>query len=291
MRDQVTGQDRKATPLVVIHERTLREPLEDAVRRARASSPGSQILVVGPDEPEELAGPVLTPCEATDRSHATLPAPTKASIEEAAVQRVGQAWLQSEQMMTQWAEEAKSLANSLERALGSSHFDELNDGVRRLIELTDWMQTSCAEALHRAGKAARGMELHNTALFVRDAAHEIHSKHPGVDLTLPPLEDAPLVMCAPAAVCAAFSAALEAVSSRIAGQGQIRVEIEEGALSVLHRFRGTAFGPDLGDVPGHVAGQLYQLVVEVHGGRILPGRDGSPAELVIALPTAYGDQR
>jgi len=271
-----------AVGVTVIRERDLEEPLEDAVRRARADSPGSRILFVGREE----AGPVLMPV-AADRPGPADSECASSPVEDT-VRRVGREWLQSEEMMNQWVREAKSLARALEAAFGSGDFHALNDGVRRMVELAGWMEVTSAETLRRASKAASGMERHDTALLVRDAARGIHAAFPEVDLTLPPIDGAPHVVCVGGAIHAAFHAALEVVASRIGGRGQVRVEIEEGSLYVLHRFHGTAAGA-LGQVPGHLGPRLHHLIAELHGGRVLQGRHSPSTELVVALPSSAGD--
>ena len=91
----------------------------------------------------------------------------------------------------------------------------------------------------------------------------------------------------------AFSLAFEAVATRLGGRGSIEIEIEVGALFLLHRFRGrpaAGLSQTEADQAARVLATnlprlLRHLIVDLHGGRIFPGvHDDKGQSLTIALP-------
>ncbi len=288
--------------LVVVDERELVEPLEQAIRRIRRApaTHGARILVISAEDPGAAADDSeFDGAEADDvllqpqpRARA-FPSAGETSLEavEDGIARLGKRWLHDHEIMDQWLQEAKALGFEVEHALARGDLGQLADQVRRSIEITAWMEATQCESRRVAEKAAVGMEPRNTSELVRDAAKVIHPVYAEVDIRLPPVDGIEPVMCRPALIWHAFRLVLTALAWRIGRRGLIRIEIECGAVHTLHRFVATpATDVPLRDVPPHLVERMRRWIVEEHGGRLFPGASGvAGAEIVVALPSQRGD--
>lgn len=235
----------------------------------------------GPD------GPVIEP-QPQDRLARRHPSQLSSRV-EAAIVRVGRSWLHNEEIVGQWVREARSIAGDLEQDLASGELGAVAEGVRRVTEVLAWLDAAAQESARRARRASRGLERRDTGALVRDAAKRIHAVWDEVDIQLPPLSTY-RADCRPGALSQAFGLALEAILRRIGGRGSIEIEIEEGALYVLHHFRGVPVDDSErpGEaIPQQIAQRLRHLVVDIHGGRLFPGPAGAGAiVLTVAIPRA-----
>ncbi|MFQ5506429.1 MAG: hypothetical protein ACE5F1_16790 [Planctomycetota bacterium] len=282
----------EVSPLIVLDERQLEEPIEAAIRRIREdpARQGSRILVIGSDEEQEEAGTAtIYPQAAPGRGRRWFLGPDPSSeilaeqVDEA-IRRTGRSWLDGEEILRQWFGEQERLVLELEQDLYAQDPERLAADLGRLRELTLWVQESLSENLRRAERARQGMEPLCTVDSIRDAARRFHDREADVDLLMPPLNRATQVTGQAATLQKAFLNVFALISHRIGNSGRIRVQVEEGEAFVFHRFEGIPRDRDteLREAPPHLIEQIRHLIVSVHRGRIrTAGRSG----LVIALPS------
>ncbi|MCB9881691.1 MAG: hypothetical protein H6832_00810 [Planctomycetes bacterium] len=251
-------------------------------------------LIVGPEPADAWGDDTLHAEVLAPKPSTRLPrwaSPESTSRVEAAIARVGRKWLHGEEILGQWLAEARGLARDLEEKLARGSLEEVGTAARRVSEVLGWVDAVTTEQRKQSALAARGFDVYDPAVLLRDAARHVHGRWPAIDLALPPL-GVTEVVCRAGALGRAFDLALEAVIRRIGGVGAVQLEVEEGALYVLHRIRGSRSvlgDPGAGrsgiEVPEVLAGRLRHLVVQIHGGRLFRGpTTDDDAAITIGIP-------
>ncbi len=234
-------------------------------------------------EPDPVRGAVLTP-----QGGGTPGRPRKLDLhlhELRLLAEIGKPLLLGHEALERWLAEGRVLLEELAGAIEEGGRDAARRELERLRELQGWLRETAAEVLRRARLIAAGHAPQDVAALVRDAAGAFHPACGELRIVLPPLEEHRKVPGQALGMVQAFHVALELLAHRLGGRGEIRIELEEGALLFLVRFQGVPAGEPLAEPPADLACRLRELVVGLHGGRIFPGSEGpAGASLVLGFP-------
>ena len=296
----VSDPSASGSPLIVLDERKLDAPLEESIKALQKQNPGARILIVGPedggpgeggadeggaDEGSALSSAAILEPKPSVRPKFGMTEPSVLGKVDAAIAMVGADWQQSDEILARWVGEAKRLIDGMQEELAQDNVAALAKRLDSIHELMGWIHEALGDSLYRAGKASKGMQVLNPAALLRDAARSLHRRRPGIRLQLPKLQPCPSVTGRAGTLQQAFQIAIEGVAASLHGRGDLRIEVEEGNLFILHRFVGIPDAEDgrQAEFSPHLLHRLTYLIEILHGGKIFSeSSDGKGLVLAVS---------
>ncbi len=283
-----SGEQRNArvispNQMVILRESDLDCDLATAIQRIRGSedTSRSRILIVGPDD-EVKDGPAYSE---------PLPMPSlPMSIGQVARAGGQQALTDSGERVAPKMESLGTLLGELDTALNDLE-EAVQEGIQARLggrlkvarEISDWIRATAEDVTLDVEGMSGGFQ--SVDLF--ELVHEIHGQvetfFPELCINLTPAEGDSHCWARATDLSEALFIAMAITSHRISGRGSINIEVVGSPEEARVRMLG--LGEPVPVAAGEEMGRFRQILVEEHGGRIVPDALGPGGTgLIIALP-------
>ena len=265
--------------LVILRESELDCDVATAIQRIRSkdATSRSRILVVAPES--RVAG------EEVEEGLSGGSWLGEKHGERRALEPLGKRLLTLITCLDRFFEETRWALTELEESVPEETRVRLLHQVKVLQEIQEWSQAVAVDLRDEARLAAEGYQPIDTHALWREVATTVEARTPGLRIAIEPLERNTICWARSAELAEAFGLALTLAGKRIGDRGAVTVRTHFAPGRVQHRVTGA--GEPQAIQATALIERFRRLVVEVHGGQLLPDEFGAHGTgILIELPTS-----